>query len=162
MSSFVVLRQGNKILVGKMTKPEVWIDRFFVGEKFAPTYAGSDKFLLPARHLAWYESPLEAAESVVREQLLIAVPRGGLRLIDVQSHVRGDADDAENPPHWDFCFVFEGKVSAKPSLSRAQPAWFKELRFSSLSGLAPDDFTRGHGDVLEMAGLIGKKSTRRS
>ncbi|MDV3293348.1 MAG: hypothetical protein LYZ70_03665 [Nitrososphaerales archaeon] len=145
-----------------MTKPEVWIDRFFVAEKFAPTYAGSDKFLLPARHLAWYESPLGAAESVVRKQLLLAVPKTGLRLIDARSHVRGDVNDAENPLHWDLCFVFEGKAPAKFSLGRAQPPWFKELGFRALSGLAPDDFTRGHGDVLEMAGLIRNRLARRS
>src|SRR5271157_231082 len=76
LSSFVVVRHGDKILVGKMSKPEIWVEQFFVGEKFAPTYANSGKFLLPARHLAWYESPLEAAEDVITDQLQLKVTKG--------------------------------------------------------------------------------------
>jgi hypothetical protein len=41
LSSFVLVRSGGNVLVGKMTKPEIWIDRFFVGEKFAPDYVAA-------------------------------------------------------------------------------------------------------------------------
>jgi len=157
LSSFVVLRHGDKILVGKMSKPEIWVERFFVGEKFAPTYANSGKFLLPARHLAWYESPLEAAEGVVRDQLQLKVTKGRLQMIDAQSHVRGDVNSTDQPPHWDICFVFEAKVPERSTMTVKQVPWFTELGFRRLSELTPDDFTRGHGDVLEMAGLLRTK-----
>jgi hypothetical protein len=154
LSSFVVVSRGSRILVGKMARPEIWIERFLVGPKFAPTYAGSGKYLLPARHLHWYESPLDAARSVLVDQVRLA-PRGRITLVDVQSHVSGDVADEKEPPHWDICFLYRVQVSEKEAASLTRPEWFSELAFRPLSGLKPDDFTRGHGDVLEMAGMIG-------
>jgi hypothetical protein len=155
LSSFVVVRIGGKVLVGRMARPEIWVERFFVGEKFAPEYAGSGKYLLPAMHLAWYESPLQAAEWVVKNQLKI--PRMDLRLIDVQSHVRGDANSEKEPPHWDICFVYEAKAPAGAIRRLKTLPWFKDIAFVPLSSLSTDDFTRGHGDVLQEAGLLGKR-----
>jgi len=154
LSSFVVVSDGPKILVGKMTQPEVWVERFFVGSDRAPVYAKSEKYLLPARHLAWYESPLEAAESVIKDQLLLKVPRNKIRFIEVQSHVRGDLESKAEPPHWDICFVY-GVGLSKDQAKKLRPiAWFEDLGFKPRSGLTADDFTRGHGDVLEEAKLI--------
>jgi hypothetical protein len=154
LSSFVLVRNGGRVLVGKMAKPEVWTERFFVGEKFAPGYAASRKYLLPARHLAWYESPLEAAEGVLRDMVKIRVPKGSLSLADVQSHVRGDVDSEMEPPHWDICFVYEAKVPDSTVKALRMPAWFSELRFVPFSSLEADDFTRGHGDILQEAQLL--------
>ncbi|HME18293.1 MAG TPA: hypothetical protein VKF15_00980 [Nitrososphaerales archaeon] len=154
LSSFVLVRSGGKVLVGKMTKPQVWIDRFFVGEKFAPEYLASGKYLLPARHLAWYESPLEAAESVVRDQVKLRIPKKSIRLVEVQSHLRGDVSSSERPPHWDICFVYEAKVPAESIRQLKTPPWFRDLHFVAMSSLSADDFTRGHGDILQEVGLI--------
>lgn len=154
LSSFVLVRNGKKILVGKMAKPEIWTERFFVGEEFAPTYFSSGKYLLPARHLAWYESPLEAAEGVVRDQLVLSLPKKSIRLVQVQSHLRGDIESLEKPPHWDICFVYEVKVPAKVVSKLHSPTWFKDLSFVPLSSISVDDFTRSHGDILAEAGLI--------
>lgn len=154
LSSFVLVKRGEKILVGKMTKPEIWIERFFVGEKFAPTYANSNKYLLPARHLAWYESPLDAAAGVLRNQLRLRVPKKNVRLLDVQSHLRGDVMSTKEPPHWDICFVYETELSAGEVKRLKTPPWFKDLQFVSPSSLAVGDFTRSHGDILEEAGVI--------
>ena len=154
LSSFVLVRSGGNVLVGKMAKPEVWIDRFFVGEKFAPDYVASGKYLLPARHLAWYESPLEAAESVIRDQAKLLIPRRGLRLLEVQSHVRGDVNSSEQPPHWDICFLYEMRVPARTARQLKVPPWFKDFHFAPLSSLLVSDFTRGHGDILQEAGLL--------
>jgi ADP-ribose pyrophosphatase YjhB (NUDIX family) len=157
LSSFVLVRSGGAVLVGRMRKHEIWVDRFFVGEKFAPDYLASGKYLLPARHLAWYESPLAAAESVVREQVRLKVPRSRIRLMGVQSHVRGDVDSSERPPHWDICFVYEAKVPAKTASRLKTPPWFKDFQFVPLSALSVADFTRGHGDILEEAGLLSRR-----
>ena len=154
LSSFVLVTNGGRVLVGRMAKPEVWIDRFFVGEKFAPEYHSSGKYMLPARHLAWYESPLEAAESVLSDQAGLRVPARSLQLLGVQSHVRGDVKSEKQPPHWDLCFVYEAKVTAKAADRLRTPPWFKDFHFEPLSSLSADDFTRGHGDVLQEAGLL--------
>ena len=163
LSSFVVVSNGPKILVGKMTKPDIWVERFLVGPKFAPIYAKSGKIQLPARHLAWYESPLEAAESIVREQLLLKVPRKKVVLKEVQSHVSGDVQSKEEPPHWDICFVYGVELPSEQARDIRPVEWFEDLGFRPLSSLKADDFTRGHGDVLEKAGMIKKpKRARRS
>ncbi|MDH2900134.1 MAG: hypothetical protein PXY39_04110 [archaeon] len=151
LSSFLVITSnGNDILVGKMNKPEIWTERFFVGEKFAPTLASSGKYVLPASHLAWYESPLDAAYRVATQQAQVSANKENIRLIDAQSHLRGDPKDLDQPPHWDICFLYELRLREAVKV----PEWFQELRFVQRDRLKPDDFTRGHGDVLEQARLI--------
>jgi hypothetical protein len=159
LSSFVVVSNGRGILVGKMAKPELWIEKFLVGPKFAPIYAGSGKYILPARHLHWYESPLDAAESVLRDMVGLGVPKDKISLLDVQSHVSGDVRNEKEPPHWDICFLYRVEVSGKGRAIPARPAWFSELSYQPLSSLRHQDFTRGHGDVLEAAGML--KSRRK-
>lgn len=153
LSSFLVVSRGNEILVGKMNNPQVWIDRFFVGEKFAPVYASSGKYVLPASHLAWYESPQEAAFRVASEQIAYS-PRSkeDIRLLDVQSFVSGDPNSIAEPPHWDICFAYELKV--QPGEDIKKPEWFEELKFVERGKLKVDEFTRGHGDILQQLKLI--------
>jgi len=137
-----------------MVRPEIWVERFLVGPKFAPTYTGSGKFVLPARHLHWYESPLEAAHSIVQEQVGLDVPRSRISLVDVQSHVSGDVENEREPPHWDICFLYQARVSDAQAAKLKRPEWFGELSFKPLASLRQSDFTRGHGDVLKLAEMI--------
>jgi ADP-ribose pyrophosphatase YjhB (NUDIX family) len=155
LSSFVVVSDGRRILVGKMDHPEIWVERFLVGPKFAPLYAASGKYVLPARHLHWYESPLEAARSVLRDQIGLDVPESKISLKEVQSHVSGDINDEKDPPHWDICFLYQTKVTKSQVEKLHRPEWYSELAFKPLGSLKQDDFTRGHGDVLLMAGVLG-------
>jgi ADP-ribose pyrophosphatase YjhB (NUDIX family) len=155
LSSFVLVSDGQRVLVGKMAHPEIWVERFLVGPKFAPVYAASGKYVLPARHLHWYESPLEAACSVLRDQIGLDVPESKISLMDVQSHVSGDINDEKEPPHWDICFVYQTQVSRNLAEKLRRPEWYSELAFEPLGSLKQDDFTRGHGDVLQMAGVLG-------
>ena len=140
-----------------MAKPQVWVNRFFVGVDFAPQYAASNKYLLPARHIAWYESPLDAAVSIMEEQVGLKTAKSKIRMLDVQSHVRGDLNSVTKPPHWDICFVYETKVSTKAARDLKTPSWFKEFGFVSLPSLSLGDFTRGHGDILQVAGLLHQR-----
>ena len=158
LSSFVILTTGSDVLVGKMDKPDIWVERFFVGAQLAPTYSSSGKFLLPASHLSWYESPLEAAQRIVRDQVQLHVKQ--LELLEVQSHLRGDRESTENPLHWDICFVYQAKVPVSVAKKIKKPEWFKDFGFVKRSKLAPDDFTRGHGDILQQAKLIGRRPNR--
>jgi hypothetical protein len=160
LSSFVAVLNGKSILLGKMARPEIWIERFLVGSKFAPRYAGSGKYVLPARHLHWYESPLDAAHSLLWDQVGLKVPKGKVFLVDSQSHVSGDIYSEDEPPHWDICFLYRTEISRRDASRLHRPEWFSELTFKPLDSLKLDDFTRGHGDVLEAAGMIG--SRRRS
>lgn len=161
LSSFVILTTGSDMLVGKMMKPEVWVEKFFVGPQWAQTYYQSKKYMLPASHLAWYESPLEAAARTVKEQTLLPLRKDDLKLIEVQSHLSGDPTSTTEPPHWDICFVYEGKVSKSVATKLKQPEWFEDFGFVSRAKLKSDDFTRGHGDVLEKASAIGKPKKKK-
>ena len=160
LSSFVVVSNGQRILVGKMDSPEIWVERFLVGPARAKVYADSGKYVLPARHLHWYESPLAAARSVLRDQVGLDVPANGISLVDVQSHVSGDVNDEKEPPHWDICFVYRTQVLKSLTAKLRRPEWFSELAFKPLGSLDQEDFTRGHGDVLQTAGMLGSRRKR--
>ena len=148
LSAFLVLKKSGDILAGKMTKPNVWVEQFLVGEEFAPKYASSGKWVLPASHLKYGEKPEDAAKRILTEQL-------GLRdvtlvLSQVQSHLSGNQNDPDTA-HWDICFIYEGQVEGPVR----KPEWFSQLEFLKTNALSPNDFTRGHGDVLEELGTIG-------
>ncbi len=152
ISSFVVVEDGKGgILAGRMDRLDVWLDRFYASPVNAPSFLASGKFLLPASHITWYESPLAASERILKEMALVEdVPKKDIKLVDVQSHLRPSMNDPLIP-HWDICVVYNvddyrGRIG--------QPEWFKDFGFKS--NLKADDFTRGHGDVLEEAGLISK------
>lgn len=148
LSVFLVLKGKDGILVGKMTKPEIWIGKFMVGEAFAPKYASSDKWLLPASHLKYGEKPEDAAKRVLNEQLNVSSAK--LSLLQVQSHLSQDPSDPE-AAHWDVCFVYGGLLRGNQV---QKPEWFSELAFQKPKALKNEDFTRGHGDVLTELGII--------
>ena len=156
LSSFVVVSNGAGVLLGKMKNPDVWIERFFVSPQFVPRYLSEEKYLMPASHLAWYESPLDAAERILKEQALLNFPKEKIKLLGVQSHLRGDLNDEKNPPHWDICFVYEARLPAKIARKIKSPDWFGDFGFKSKTKLSASDFARGHGDVLEEAKVIGR------
>jgi len=149
LSSFVVVSSGNNILVGKPSKPDVWAERFFVDEAYAPKIVESGKYVLPASHLAWFESPEEAAFRVLREMVNIDIPKNRVRLVDVQSHVGDGA--ADDNAHWDICFVYQAELPKGYEKKLKSPEWFTEFGLKPKSRLKPDDFARGHGHVLETA-----------
>jgi ADP-ribose pyrophosphatase YjhB (NUDIX family) len=147
ISTFLVLTGKDGILVGKMTKPEIWVERFFVGEEFARRFSSSGKWLLPASHLKYGEKPDKAAERVLTEQ--VGVNGVKLTFRQVQSHLSQDPNDPESA-HWDICFIYAGKL--KGDVKR--PEWFSVLKFVRADKLTADDFTRGHGDVLKELEMI--------
>jgi len=148
LSSFLIMRAKGGILVGKMAKPEIWVEKFLVGESYAPEAVNSGKWVLPASHLKFGESPEDAATRIVTEQL--QAKKTKLTLLQVQSHV-SDPSDPE-AAHWDICFVHGGTF--KGSLKESE--WFSELKFVNTRSLTSDDFARGHGDVLKKLGVIKK------
>lgn len=149
ISVFLVLKGRDGILVGKMTRPEIWIDRFLVGEAFAPKYAASGKWLIPASHLKFGENPEDAAVRVLVEQ--VGARKSKLSLLQVQSHLSQDPNDPE-AAHWDICLIYGGRPRGKVE----RPEWFSDLRFVKPKELTSEDFTRGHGDVLKELGVIKK------
>ncbi len=147
ISAFLVLKGNDGILVGKMAKREIWIEKFYVGEMFASKYVSSNKWVLPASHLEYGEKPDDAAMRVLSQE--VGVREGKLTFRQAQSHLSQSPNDPEEA-HWDICFVYEGRLKDKVE----RPEWFSELRFVEPSQLTSDDFTRGHGDVLREFGSL--------
>lgn len=147
ISAFLILSGNGGILVGKMAKPEIWVERFYMGEQFAPIYAASNKWLLPASHLEYGEKPEDAATRVLTQQLCIEEAK--LDLKQVQSHLSGDSRDSD-VSHWDICLVYEGKIGGELQ----KPEWFSDLKFVKPETITSNDFTRGHGDVLLELGVL--------
>ena len=109
---------------------------------FAPKYASSNKWLIPASPLKYGEKPEDAAMRVLVEQ--VGSKKIKLKFLQVQSHLSQDPNDPE-AAHWDICFVYRGTLKGKIQT----PEWFSELRFVKPRDIGSDDFTRGHGDVLK-------------
>jgi len=153
MSCFIAVNDGEGgLLTGRMDHLDIWLDRFFMSPLTGPAYVASGKLVLPASHLFWYESPLDAAERILKEMALIDnVPKDHIKLVDVQSHLRPGFKDP-SIPHWDICVLY--KVDSYKGKIK-QPKWFKDFGFKP--NLKAGDFTRGHGDVLEEAGLLLEK-----
>jgi ADP-ribose pyrophosphatase YjhB (NUDIX family) len=147
LSSFLVMRGKGGILVGKMAKPELWVEKFLVGESYAPEAVRSGKWVLPASHLQFGESPEDAAARILTEE--VQAKKAKLRLLQVQSYLSEDPNDPE-AAHWDICFVHGGTF--KGNLER--PEWFSELKFVNTRNLNSGDFARGHGDILKQLGII--------
>ena len=84
-----------------------------------------------------------------------------MKLVGVQSHLAGDPSNKDEPPHWDICFVYQGKVPKKIAKNLKKPDWFDDFGFVERSRLTPDHFTRGHGDVLHHANAIGKSAAKK-
>ena len=80
--------------MGKITRPEIWIERFLMGEKFAPQYVASNKWLIPTSHLKYGERPEDAAMRILIEQ--VGMRKSKLKLLQAQSHLSHDPNDPEN------------------------------------------------------------------
>jgi hypothetical protein len=108
----------------------------------------STRWMLPSRQLFLFESPTEAADNILRDQLEIGrVPLDGPT---VYSEVWTRPKPAGMGPHWDLHFVFRGRWPSGKSL-QASP-WLK-LAFHEPRLLDRATVGRGHVDVLGLAGF---------
>jgi hypothetical protein len=53
--------------------------------------------------------------------------------------------------------VYETKIPKTLAKKLSSPEWFGDYGMKKKSSLKVDDFARGHGEVLEKAGMIGRK-----
>jgi ADP-ribose pyrophosphatase YjhB (NUDIX family) len=91
ISAFGIVKQGEKILLLKMHRPDA--------------YAG--KWVLPARIINFGENPSEAMGRIT--QATLGSDAKSLKLIDLQSY--GDR-------HWDLCCVYDIQVSGRSEPSK--------------------------------------------
>jgi hypothetical protein len=150
LSAFVVLRSGETpktVLLGKPAPEAPWEELAALEE--AHLRAVGDRWILPASHLLEFESPAEAAQRVLRQQL--GIPDLVLRGPEVFSEAYPSSIDPESGTHWDLHFVFQGESPSDRPLRSA--AW-RELALVNPSALTRADIARGHADILALAGVV--------
>lgn len=89
ISSFVLIRKGQQLLLTRRTKPE--------------RIAGS--WNLPSAVINWGEDPGAAALRIIKEQL--GATATAMKLLDVQSF---------GEKHWDLCFLFQTDIDGVKKL----------------------------------------------
>jgi hypothetical protein len=103
------------------------------------------RWMLPSSHLILFESPMDAARRIAREQLeMESIPMKGPAVFS-EAYAR----EAEGPldPHWDLHFVFEAEWPRGRPLRAA--AW-SELAFLDTGSTNPKQIARGHGDIVRL------------
>ena len=136
ISAFLIVsKTGNpyQVLMGHISKKVPWdhIGALDPGR----VERHSKGWMLPSSALILGESPKQAAERILKEQLSLALEplEGPL----VFSEVYGAMN------HWDLEFLFLGQRDNAPS----NEAW-SELKFVDLTKTRKEDIARGHEDIL--------------
>ena len=139
MSSFVILRKSDSILVGKISDPRLWYDEFGLSKTRSESWA--DEWRLPASFLKFGEHPDTAARRVIEKQL--ALKDYSLAFEQTQSHT-GESTVYKGKTHWDICFVYEGHSKTEPKPT----AFFGELSYLRIDEIGLDDLGSEHGWVV--------------
>jgi len=140
ISAFLIISKAKSpkhVLAGRINKEAPWDHLGALDRERVERH--SKGWMLPSSALMLGESPKEAAERILKEQLGVAdQPLGG---IFVFSEVYGPMR------HWDLEFIFQGERANTP----ANEAW-RELTFIDLSKTRREDIVRGHEDILAHVG----------
>ena len=149
LSTFLVIERPGRpgeVLLGQIDPGADWSTMGSLSpERIA---ALGSRWTLPASQLLFFEGPDEAARRVLREQLesetsVLPAPHV------VSESYRRPGSSAQDP-HWDLQFIYR---FTWPGAEAPRARAWKELRFVPVSSLARNQLGRGHGDILELAGL---------
>ena len=148
LSTFLVVRRGNDILMGKVRGTKDWPEKGGFPRYRALQLEQDDAWLLPATHLQMEEHPDHAAKRIAHEWAGLS---GTPKFISLQSHVRTSPASRKSGKggHWDLCFVYELKAAKAPKLK----PWWSQMRFVPRSQIKKLKTGRGHLDVLTQAGF---------
>jgi hypothetical protein len=148
LSAFLVIRPDGhpgEVLMGRLAPSADWAT---IGGLDAERVARvGRRWMLPSSQLLLFESPIEAAARIAREQLGVPVP--GLQGPSVFSEAyRRPGSDGD--PHWDLHFIFEGRW---PTTRFPASAPFAELAFVDVGRTSRTEIGRAQADVLALLGL---------
>jgi ADP-ribose pyrophosphatase YjhB (NUDIX family) len=140
ISAFLIISQSGhpgRVLMGRINKKAAWDHLGALDPGRVERH--SKGLMLPSSALILGESPQDAAQRILKEQLGI----GDQRLEG--PHVFSEVYGPEN--HWDLQFLFLGDRNVAP----AHPAW-DELRYVDTSITKSNEMARGHQDILAHVG----------
>ncbi|MBI4257372.1 MAG: NUDIX hydrolase [Thaumarchaeota archaeon] len=143
LSSFVIIKKNNEVLLGKITQPETWAERWCLTLDHPERW--KDKWQIPCSYLKFGEHPDQTAKRIIEEQLQIT--KYNLNRIMVKSF-SGESSIYKGEVHWDICFIYESLVHEE---IKPQP-WFSELKFIPMSQAQNLEFGRSHGEILAALG----------
>lgn len=150
LSTFLVLvdaKSPGSVLMGHLNSNAPWDHIGALDQKRLEMF--SKGWMLPSSHLILYESPIDAASRIMKEQL--GIESLSLSEPKVFSDLRErDEPDVGRVQHWDIGFIFKGELR-REDLPRPK-AW-TQLRFVDLAQTGKKEIVRAHEDVLEHAGL---------
>ena len=146
LSSFVVLTDGGRVLMGHLDPKAPWDH---IGALDSGRAAAHSKgWMLPSSHLMLYESPKDAAQRILAEQLGLE----GVHLSEPM--VVAEVGTPRRFPgllkHWDFEFIFRGQG---PAGSPPRSGAWTELRYIDTKATPRKEIARSHDEVLESAGF---------
>jgi hypothetical protein len=150
LSAFLVLtakENPKHVLMGHLNPKAPWDHIGALDQKRVERH--SKGWMLPSSHLILRESPHEAGNRIVKEQLEI-------ESLDLspEPKVFSDVYATQWRPsvqHWDIGFIFGGELS-RSEVPKSN-AW-TDLRFIDTSETRIDEIARSHEDVLAYAGYI--------
>jgi len=140
ISAFVIIsKKGNpnQILMGHLNKKAAW--DHIGGLDAERVERHSNGWMLPSSGLIFGESPQEAVQRILEEQL--GLENQKLEGPLIVSEVYGDKK------HWDIEFIFLGEHGELP----LHDAW-TELKFIDLLKVQREEIARMHEDVLARVG----------
>lgn len=147
VSVFLLVRDGPKVLVGRMAESPRWI------EEWNPNLAyydadmrrrALDGLRFPATYLREGEAPDAAATRIWRDQLgLEGRPRLGPPRIVSEA---GPSRRSPGHNHWDLVFLFDVGGAAP----RRAPAHWATLEMRDAEALRPGEMVMLHGELLPL------------
>lgn len=140
ISAFVIISKKNKpdqVLMGRINKKAPWDHVGALDPERVERHSAG--WMLPSSALMLGESPKQAADRILKEQLGMAdqTLEGPL----VFSEVYGPMN------HWDLEFLFQGERDSTPE----NEVW-TELRFIDIAKTRRGEIVRGHEDILAQVG----------
>jgi len=151
LSAFLVItgeRNPNSVLMGRLNTKAPWDHIGALDPSRVEVH--SKGWMLPSSHLMLYESPREAGERILKEQLETDLALTGP---DVVSETYTPKRFPELPRHWDIEFIFKGKMFEGEI---PKPFAWSDLKFVNLDTAKRSEIARSHEDILESAGLVFK------
>jgi ADP-ribose pyrophosphatase YjhB (NUDIX family) len=146
ISSFVVISEKSRsenVLAGRINPKAPWDH---IGAVNPGRLGGFSKgWMLPSSHLIMLESPREAANRILREQLEIEESKANLSPEPV---VFSDVREGKEH-HWDIGFIYTGEMT-KEDVPKNPSPWL-ELKFVDFRNTPGSDFVRFHQDVIDYA-----------
>lgn len=148
LSAFLVVRSAEhptRVLLGRINPDAPWDHLGALDPERVAHW--KDRWMLPASHLIFRESPQEAAERIRVELTgLSARELDGPRVV---SDVYAPPRHPTSRQHWDLEFIF--RTDAREEELRPISAWSR-LEFLDPRSLGPEEVARLHDDVISHAG----------